>query len=157
MLIRNCGCGAALPERLPGTQGRPRTRCDACRAAPRAKAPRKRRTNVSSARRSPAGPEQGHVVVALRAELALLPERVRVSTEAAVALELARQVDQGLSLATASRELTRVMAVLRAMAPAAQQKPSPPGEGDDVDEAARRPGVADLAARAAARRAAAAG
>lgn len=90
----------------------------------------------------------------LRIELAQLLEHVQTSTEAAVALELARQVDQGLSLATASRELTRVMGVLRAMVPPPPPKrPEGPAEqGEGV-----RSGVADLAARAAARRRAAAG
>jgi hypothetical protein len=98
------------------------------------------------------------VVAALRRELEALPDVVQTSTEAAVALQLARQVDQGLSMTSASRELTRVMAVLRRLgadAKAAVPRKSteePPTAGVD-----RGPGVSDLAARAAARRAAAAG
>jgi hypothetical protein len=101
---------------------------------------------------------RGPVVAALRRELEALPDVVQTSTEAAVALQLARQVDQGLSMTSASRELTRVMAVLRRLgadAKAAEPRKrtdEPPPAGMD-----RGPGVSDLAARAAARRAAAAG
>jgi hypothetical protein len=98
------------------------------------------------------------VVAALRRELEALPDVVQTSTEAAVALQLARQVDQGLSMTSASRELTRVMAVLRRLgAEAEAAKPRRNEERPAGQAADRGPGVTDLATRAAARRAAAAG
>jgi hypothetical protein len=81
-----------------------------------------------------------------------MPARVQASTEAAAARALAVQVDQGLSMTAATKELTRVMGLLRAMAPVAP--PAPAGR-DEQEEVPR--GVADLAARAAERRRQAAG
>lgn len=142
MLVSRCECGGAI-IRPPGTRGRKPTRCDACRST--------RRRAPAPAPEPEPDPGPGPVEQALHAELAAMPDRVQASTEAAAARALARQVDQGLSMTAATRELTRVVALLRTMAPAPPPVPAVPSEG----EVPR--GVADLAARAAERRRSAAG
>lgn len=142
MSVRTCECGAPI-VRAPGARGRPPSRCQRCRAPARPRGPRVKRER----------PKAG-VAAALEVELAAMPEHVRVCTEAAAARALADQIDQGLSMTASTRELTRVMGVLRTMAP--PRRPAPRA-GVDEDEAEVPRGVADLAARAAKRRAAAAG
>lgn len=121
--------------RRPGSRGRLPKRCEGCRLVPVVRpAPR------------------GSVENALQAELRGMPERVRTSTEAAAARALAVQVDQGLSMTAATRELTRVVALLRKMASEQEPPAAPEKPAGEVPK-----GVADIAARAAARRAQAAG
>lgn len=127
--------------RKPGSRGPLPKRCDACRAPkPPAAKPKPKQ---------PALPARGFTGIALEAELAKMPASVQASTEAACARALAVQVDQGLSMTAGTRELTRVMALLRKMAgeqPVASPTPAP-GETGEVPK-----GVTNLASRVARRR-----
>ncbi|QJY46666.1 hypothetical protein [Pseudonocardia broussonetiae] len=146
MRVPVCDTCPAPVLRRKGSRGPLPKRCDACRAPkPAAKKP--------AAARAPRTPARGEVGTALAAELAAMPERVQASTEAAAARALAVQVDQGLSMTAATRELTRVVALLRAMSPAERAL----DVRAEVAEQEVPTGVARFTARAAARRAAAAG
>ena len=146
MLVPNCSeCNAPI-IRKKGSRGPLPKRCDACRAPkPPAAKPKPKQ---------PALPARGFTGIALEAELAEMPAAVQASTEAACARALAVQVDQGLSMTAGTRELTRVMALLRKMA--TEQAPT---AAPKASSAAREvpTGVADLASRALARRRSAAG
>lgn len=146
MLVPSCTACAGPVLRVKGRRGPLPKQCEPCRAKP---APPKPRSRTQGRRR-------GTVEQALLVELRTMPERVQASTEAAAALALAVQVDQGLSMTAATRELTRVMALLRAMT-TAERPPAPAAgrAGEGEQEVPR--GVTRLAVRAAARRAAAAG
>lgn len=87
-------------------------------------------------------PDWATVTASTAHDLADLPESVTNTTEAAIALALARKLDSGgeMSVAPVSKELREVMSLLRAAADAQS------GRGDVVD---------DLGDRFAARRAAA--
>lgn len=143
MLAPKCATCPGPVIRPKGRRGPLPKRCDTCRSA----------KPVPKPRAAPAPPRVDAVSEALRVELAAMPERVQACTEAAAARALAVQVDQGLSMTAATRELTRVLALLRAMCPA-ERAPAPARTDGEV-EVPR--GVADLASRAAARRAQAAG
>lgn len=87
-------------------------------------------------------PDWATVTASTAHDLAALPESVTDTTEAAIALALARKLDSGgeMSVAPVSKELREVMSLLRVAADAQS------GRGDVVD---------DLGDRFAARRAAA--
>lgn len=128
--------------RKPGSRGPLPRRCEACRAPKPSSAKPK-------PKQQPALPARGFTGIALSAELAEMPPAVQASTEAAIARELACQIDQGLSMTSASKELTRVLALLRKMAdeqPVASPAPAP-GETGEVPK-----GVTNLASRVAQRR-----
>jgi len=142
-------CPAAI-VRKPGSRGPLPRRCETCRAPkPSSSAKPKPKPKQPAAL-----PARGFTGIALEAELAGMPAAVQASTEAACARALAVQVDQGLSMTAGTRELTRVMALLRKMAgeqPAASPAPAP-GETGEVPK-----GVTNLASRVAQRRRQAAG
>lgn len=95
------------------------------------------------------------VLAAVRRDLRKLPEELRDCAEAAAALELARTMDQGMHIATSSKELRAVMNALRGRA--LSMAPADPKPAATAPEKAG-PGIADLTARiASARRNAASG
>lgn len=148
MRAPKCETCPAPIVRKPGSRGPLPKRCDACRAPKSSPA----KTSSSAKPRPkppPALPARGFTGIALEAELAKMPASVQSSTEAACARALAVQVDQGLSMTAGTRELTRVMALLRKMAgeqPVASPTPAP-GETGEVPK-----GVTNLASRVAQRR-----
>lgn len=149
MRAPKCETCPAPVVRKPGSRGPLPRRCEACRAPKPSAAKPKPRPKQPAAL-----PARGFTGIALEAELADMPASVQASTEAACARALAVQVDQGLSMTAGTRELTRVMALLRKMAgeqPAASPAPAP-GETGEVPK-----GVTNLASRVAQRRRQAAG
>lgn len=94
------------------------------------------------------------VVAALRRDLRKLPVALRDCTEAAAALELAKTIDQGLQVSSASKQLAALMVVLRGRALSMQV-----AEKAQVNapEPVKESPVADLSARIAARRGSSAG
>ncbi len=151
MSVPTCRTCPAPVLRRKGARGPLPARCDACRA-PAARKPAARKPTSPKPERTP---PRGEVGQALAAELAAMPAQVQASTEAAAARALAVQVDQGLSMTSATRELTRITALLRKMttdqAPPTPRAAAPSAVGEVPS------GVTDLAARVASRRTAAAG
>jgi hypothetical protein len=108
-----------------------------------------------TARRAPG------VVAAVRRDMRRLAVELRDSAEAAAAVELAKTMDQGMHIATCSKELRAVMSQLRAADAAlgrVRQVEQEQAEAASKQPARRDAGIADLTARIdAARRGASAG
>lgn len=151
MSAPQCETCPAPVVRRKGSRGRLPKRCESCRP----QAVRKPAAKKPASPRPARTPPRGEVGQALAVELAAMPGQVQASTEAAAARALAVQVDQGLSMTSATRELTRVMALLRKMT-GEQAPPAPRAAGPSAAGEVPK-GVTDLAARAAERRRAAAG